>query len=96
MCRIRSLKFNLLNEGTSPVFSGKEFPQGPLFGDFLFANDRGNPLMEKELQLPDDDVVAASSDEPQYRSCAVVPSSAALDGSKLGLDIGNSQLMNSM
>lgn len=82
MCRIKALRFDLLNEGTSPIFAGKSFPTEPLFSDFLSEN--GNPLMEKELRLSED----GNSDEPLYRACAVVPSSAALDGSQHGIDIG--------
>ena len=72
MCRIKNIKLSIVNEDTSSSVRGKNFPRRPLF------SKHG----ESDCDSSD------CEDEPLYKSCAVVPNSAALDGAKHGLDIG--------
>ena len=87
MCRLKNIKLDILTEKSSSVFTGKSFPTEPLFPS---STPDGNPIMEKELVLDkvSSSLDSGSEDEPSYRSCAVIPNSAALDGSKHGIDIG--------
>jgi len=75
LCRIKNIKFKLLNEQSSPLFQGMTFPTEPLFGVDPSTSDTDN-----------------TNPEPIYRSCAVIPNSAAFDGSRHGIDVGKQTL----
>ncbi|CAG7734526.1 unnamed protein product [Allacma fusca] len=74
ICRIKKLSLNIVNENTSPLLKGKVFPNQPLFSESS-DYDEHNPEFSETVE------------QALYRSCAVIPNSAALDGAKHGLDI---------
>ncbi len=88
MCRIKRLKLDIVTERSSPVFKGKHFPSEPLFGEP--SSRLGNRIMEKEfvLEQQGSSQDSGSDEGPIYRTCAVIPNSAALDGAQHGIDIG--------
>ena len=77
MCRIKKTKLDILNEDSSPLLKGKTFPTEPLFNDGLQHLHQLNYDEGKSRNEEIDDFSAQMSSQPLYRSCAVVPNSAA-------------------
>jgi len=76
-----------LNDKSSPLFQGKQFPNEPLFSVEGSSENRyegGNSDTQKSEAHMLNEIVP----EPLYKTCAVIPNSAAFDGAKHGIDIG--------
>jgi hypothetical protein len=78
----------LLNEQSSRLFEGKPFPSESLFSvenSNVNRYEAGNSDQDREGDKP---VLSEVVPAPLYKTCAVIPNSAAFDGAKHGIDIG--------
>lgn len=87
LCKVKRLHLKILDESSSFIFEGKKFPSEPLFSSEVEERSRYESGYSGDVPSSSDSKNRNSS--PLYRSCAVIPNSAALDGAKHGIDIGN-------
>ncbi|CAL8114226.1 unnamed protein product [Orchesella dallaii] len=85
LCRIKKVSMGVLDQSSSPLFEGKRFPAEPLFSSEAEERSRFESGYSGDTQSSSDSRNRNTS--PLYRSCAVIPNSAALDGAKHGIDI---------
>lgn len=74
LCKLKNVKLKLLNQRSSKAFKDKQFPNEGIFTSGTGEGDKFNGEIKPESL---------------YKSCAVIPNSAAFDGAKHGIDIGN-------
>lgn len=89
LCRIKRLHLKILDETSSILFEGKHFPSEPLFSSEVEERSKYESGYSGDAPSSSDSKSRSNSNSPLYRSCAVIPNSAALDGAKHGIDIGN-------